>query len=95
MKKYKKNIQEIKGTSWYGWKDGKSVNQQEEMDDNQFFQIVKRIVSSGRPLFKFPDFARKAVMEKYPDCPENWDAAADSPFWETVKKVRKEVLSSK
>ena len=47
MKKYKKNIQEIKGTSWYGWKDGKSEHQQEEMDDNQFFQIVKRVVSSG------------------------------------------------
>jgi len=47
MKKNIKNIQEIKGTSWYGWKDGKSEHQQEEMDDNQFFQIVKRIVSSG------------------------------------------------
>ena len=46
MKKYRKNIQEIKGTSWYGWKDGGHVHQQEEMDDNQFFQIVKRIVSS-------------------------------------------------
>mgnify|MGYP001171760796 FL=1 len=57
--------------------------------------VVKRIVSSGRPLFKFPDFARKAVIEKYPECPENWDAAPDSPFWETVKEVRKEVLLSK
>ena len=47
MKKNIKNIQEIKGTSWYGWKDGKSEHQQEEMDDNQFFQIVKRVVSSG------------------------------------------------
>ena len=57
--------------------------------------VVKRIVSSGRPLFKFPDFARKAVMEKYPNCPENWDASPDSPFWETVREVRKEVLLSK
>ena len=44
MKKNIKNIQEIKGTAWYGWKDGKSVDEQEEMEDNQFFQIVKRIV---------------------------------------------------
>ena len=57
--------------------------------------VVKRIVSSGRPLFKFPDFAREAVLKAYPDCPENWDASPDSPFWETVKEVRKEVLLSK
>ena len=57
--------------------------------------VVKRIVSSGRPLFKFPDFARKAVLKAYPDCPENWDASPDSPFWETVREVRKEVLLSK
>ena len=46
MKRNIKNIQEIKGTAWYGWKDGGHVHQQEEMDDNQFFQIVKKIVSS-------------------------------------------------
>ena len=44
MKRNIKNIQEIKGTAWYGWRDGKSVDHQEEMEDNQFLQIVKRIV---------------------------------------------------
>ena len=48
MKKNIKNIQEIKGATYpeNGLERQEGMkNQQEEMDDNQFFQIVKRIVS--------------------------------------------------
>jgi hypothetical protein len=57
--------------------------------------IVRRIVCSGRPLAKFPSFFREQVYKAYPDCPKNWQARGDHPFWETVKEIRKEVLLSK
>ena len=57
--------------------------------------IVKRIVGSGRPLAKFPSFFREEVYKAYPDCPKNWQARGEHPFWDTVQKIRKEVLLSK
>ena len=79
--------------TYYG--DGQSKTSMDVWHARPLEEVVKRIVSSGRPMAKFPAFFREAVYKAYPECPENWDASPDSPFWVTVKKVRREVLLSK
>tara|TARA_R110002020_G_scaffold14256_7_gene50599 strand:- start:1498 stop:3255 length:1758 start_codon:yes stop_codon:yes gene_type:complete len=44
MKKNIKNIQEIKGAKYHKWTKSGALEVVEEMDDNRFFSIVKRIV---------------------------------------------------
>tara|TARA_R110002012_G_scaffold140927_3_gene298659 strand:- start:5283 stop:7001 length:1719 start_codon:yes stop_codon:yes gene_type:complete len=71
MKKNIRNIQEIKGATYQKWTKTGSEEVQEEMEDNQFFQIVKRIVlkESWKNLDELKDpselYYRDTLIEKY------------------------------